>query len=163
MRVLVIDDSDVARAQLRHILSSAGMEVFEQASAIGATRTIVQHDIDVALVDVSMPGLSGDKLVSVLRSNPRLYRLRVVLVSAKSAEELRELGLKSGADAVLSKSQVASQLVDLLRVLTPPLAGPPSSRQLSGPPSSRQGPPSSGEPSGPSSSRPVSIRRLPNA
>lgn len=129
MRVLVIDDSDVARSQLRYILGVAGIEVFEQSSAIGATRAIMTHDIDVALVDVSMPGLSGDKLVSALRSNPRLHRLRIVLVSGRSSEELRELGLRSGADAVLSKAQVPSQLVDLMYALVPPVSVPRSSRR----------------------------------
>jgi two-component system chemotaxis response regulator CheY len=119
MRVLIIDDSALARAQLRTLLMEAGMEVFEQPSAIGATRNIIQNRIDVALVDVTMPGLSGDKLVGVLRQNPRLQGLLIVLVSAKSSEELRAIGDKAGADAVVSKEQVGTDLVKLLRRLQP--------------------------------------------
>ena len=114
MNVLIIDDSDLARAQLRRILSAAGMKVFEQPSAIGATRAILQHGVDIALVDVSMPGLSGDKLVKVLRDNPRLDGLIIVVVSAKPEAELHALVDIAGANAVLSKSRVEDELVQVL-------------------------------------------------
>jgi two-component system chemotaxis sensor kinase CheA len=130
VKVLIIDDSELARVQLRRLLRGAGFQVFEQPSAIGATRNISQNGIDVALVDVSMPGLSGDKLVGVLRGNPRLKGLRIVLVSAKDEKELQTLAVETGADAVLSKAQVETDLVDLLaRLDLGPPAAPHDSRR----------------------------------
>ncbi len=117
MKVLVIDDSDLARAHVRRLLERTGMEVFEQPSAIGATRNILQNGIDAAVIDVSMPGLSGDKLVSVLRKNPRLRQLVVVIISGKSWEELEEVAGHAGADALLTKDRVEHDLPDLLRKL----------------------------------------------
>ncbi len=119
MRVLVIDDSPVARAALRQHLLDGGMEVFELPSAIGATREITRNRIDAAVVDVSMPGLSGDKLVSVLRSNARLKDLVIVLVSAKPTAELEEIERTCACDAVLSKDDVKEKLVAVLRRLRP--------------------------------------------
>ncbi len=123
MRVLVIDDSELARAQLRELLTDAGMEVFEQPSAIGATRALIQNDIDAALIDVTMPGLSGDKLVGVLRRNARLDGLLIILISARSWEELRAVADHSGADALLPKEQVGTELVKLLQRLGPISSG----------------------------------------
>jgi CheY-like chemotaxis protein len=121
--VLIIDDSELARAHLRRILSGVRMKVFEQASAIGATRAILRHAIDVALVDVSMPGLSGDKLVRLLRDNPRLEGLVIVVVSAKPESELRHLVGPTGANAVLSKDRVEDDLTQVLVRHCPKLKG----------------------------------------
>ncbi len=129
MKVLVIDDSELARAQIRKVLTDAGIEVFEQPSAIGATHNILHHHIDAVLVDITMPGLSGDKLVGILRQNPRLQGLLVILVSAKSPQELRAIADHSGADALMPKEQVATELVPLLHELYTRFAGRPQSRR----------------------------------
>ncbi|HSC86229.1 MAG TPA: response regulator [Polyangiaceae bacterium] len=117
LRVLVIDDSDLARAHLCAIASSAGMEVFEQTSAIGATRTILRNEIEVVIVDISMPGLSGDRLIQLLRDNKRFARLAIVVVSAKPAGELAEFEKALAVDAVLSKERAEAELSPLLREL----------------------------------------------
>jgi len=124
MRVLVIDDSPVARTALRQHLEHAAVDVFDLASAIGATRAILQNGIDAVVVDVSMPGLSGDKLVDVLRSNSRLRGLVIVLVSAKPSAELREIARTCACDGVLSKDEVDGQLVPLLKRLVLSKADP---------------------------------------
>jgi CheY-like chemotaxis protein len=117
LRVLVIDDSDLARAHLLRIVADAGMEGFEQASGIGATRTILRNEIEVVVVDISMPGLSGDRLISLLRENKRFGRLAIVVVSAKPAEELEALERELQVEAVLSKERAENELAALLRSL----------------------------------------------
>lgn len=113
----MIDDSPVARSALRQHLEHAAIDVFDLASAIGATRAILQNGIDAVVVDVSMPGLSGDKLVEVLRRNSRLKGLAIVLVSAKPSEELQEIARTCACDGVLSKEEVEGKLVPLLKRL----------------------------------------------
>src|SRR5262245_15144695 len=87
-RVLVIDDSVSARTAAKDVLVHAGFEVYALPSAIGATRLILRNRIEAVVVDLSMPGLSGDRLVALIRQNPRLRELIVVIVSGESAEEL---------------------------------------------------------------------------
>jgi len=115
LKVLVIDDSDLAREHLRGILSGAGMEVFELPSAIGATREVMRNGIDAAVIDISLPGLSGDRLVGLLRSNRKLAHLVIVVVSARTTDELA--GLNVGADAVIPKENAARELTGTLRAL----------------------------------------------
>lgn len=117
MRVLVIDDSEVARAYIRRVLENVGATVFEQPSAIGATRNILQNQVEAVVVDVTMPGLSGDRLVEVLKNNQRLKGLVVVLVSGKPFEELQAIEQESRADAVLSKDEIESRLAKTLNRL----------------------------------------------
>ena len=99
---------------LRRVLTAAGMTVFEQASAIGATRSIRNNGIDIVLVDVTMPGLSGDKLVALLRHNPRFRRLIIVVVSAEDMGELEVLVGPDGANAVVPRDRVEHELVHVL-------------------------------------------------
>jgi len=110
MRILIIDDDDVAREVLSLTLKQSGHKVFELATAIGATRAIFEHDIEAVVVDVNLPDISGDKLARVLRQNPRGSRLGIVLVSSRPIEELRALATVAQADAVLSKADIRSRL-----------------------------------------------------
>jgi CheY-like chemotaxis protein len=110
MRILIIDDDDIARELLSSTLKQSGHEVFELATAIGATRSIFEHDIEAVVVDVNLPDISGDKLARVLRQNSRGSKLGIVLVSSRPIEELRALAKVCQADAVVSKSDIRSRL-----------------------------------------------------
>ena len=110
MRILIIDDDDIVRELLSSILKRAGHTVFELATAIGATRSIFEHDIDAVVVDVNLPDISGDKLARVLRQNSRGARLGIVLVSSLPIDELRALAMVAQADAVCSKADIRARL-----------------------------------------------------
>lgn len=112
--VLIIDDSPAARAAIAATLRIAGYCVFELASAIGATRMILRNNIAAVIVDLGMPGLSGDKLVGLLRSNPRLSQLVVIVVSGQDSAELQRIANECPVDAVLPKRDVNSRLIYLL-------------------------------------------------
>lgn len=112
--VLVIDDSDIARSYMAGLLSDAEYEVFDQPSAIGATRAIREHSIEAVVVDVSMPGLSGDKLVGVLRKNQRLDGLVIIVVTGKTSDEVAGLSELEEADAILFKDGLDTTLVRTL-------------------------------------------------
>ena len=60
MRVLVIDDDDIAREQLCSTLQAAGHETFELQSSIGATRCIHEQKVDAVVLDVMLPTVNGD-------------------------------------------------------------------------------------------------------
>jgi len=109
--VLVIDDSEVARAMMVNLLKDAGIGTLSLASAIGATRLILRSGVRVVVADISMPGLSGDKLVRVLRGVRRLEYLKIVLVSGLSDTELQEVRLLPGVDVVLAKRDIGTSLV----------------------------------------------------
>lgn len=115
--VLIIDDSPAARASIAAMLRIAGYGVFELSSAIGATRMILRNNIAAVIVDLGMPGLSGDKLVGLLRANPRLSQLVVIVASGQSGEELERIKNECPVDAVLSKREVSGRLVHLLESL----------------------------------------------
>ena len=113
--VLVIDDDDIARELVVSILKDAGFNTFDLPSPIGATRTVLDNEVQVVVLDLLMPVLSGDKLAKMLRSNPRLNKLVIVLVSGCELHELQQAALQVKANAVVAKSALRTGLVPAIR------------------------------------------------
>ena len=112
VRVLVIDDDDIARMAMVDLLESAGLQVSDLPSPIGATQKLLQEQIDVVVLDVMMPSLRGDKLATLLRKNPRLQHLGVILVTGALPDELQEVAGQVEAHAVIEKARIDETLVD---------------------------------------------------
>ena len=101
--VLVIDDSEIARDEVSRVLRAAGFHVVALRSPIGATQAIVRQKARVVVVDVFMPTLRGDRLLTLLRKNQRLGHLGIILMSGHAERELDPLQLELQADAVVAK------------------------------------------------------------
>jgi DNA-binding NarL/FixJ family response regulator len=105
--VLVIDDSDISRAEMTRVLEAAGMTVIGLASPIGATRVMLGGNVKAVVIDVEMPSLRGDRLAALFRGNPRMNGIGVVLVSGEKSEELMRLKIEARADDAVSKTSLA--------------------------------------------------------
>lgn len=115
MKALVIDDDDIARELIVSVLEDGGYETFDLPSPIGATQVIIDRGIEIVVLDLFMPAMSGDKLAKMLRSNPRLQALTIVLVSSCDIAQLQDLADSVKADAVVPKHEIRT---GLLRELT---------------------------------------------
>ncbi|WP_437677798.1 response regulator [Sorangium sp. So ce131] len=116
--VLVIDDSEIAREEVCRVLRGAGYQVVALPSPIGATQAIVRQKARIVVVDVFMPTIRGDRLLTLFRKNQRLGHLSVILMSGHSEQELQHLQMEVQADAILSKRHL-----DRLPALVKRLAG----------------------------------------
>jgi CheY-like chemotaxis protein len=112
LRVLVIDDDDIARTAMVELLASAGYQVSQLPSPIGATQKLLQEQIDVVVLDVMMPSLRGDKLATLLRKNPRLQHLGVILVTGALPDEIKDVANQLMAHAVLDKAGLEGSLIE---------------------------------------------------
>lgn len=112
-RVLVIADSEDMREQLIGLLSREDFIVFDQPSAIGATRSIRLNGIRAVVIDIDVPGFPASKLISVLRENPRLAGLVVVVITPDSDDQRAVLGLES-ANAIVSQNSLEYRLCPVL-------------------------------------------------
>lgn len=112
--VLVIDDSDISRAEMTRVLEEAGLDVISLASPIGATRVILNGNVSAVVIDVEMPSLRGDRLAALFRGNPRMNSIGVVLVSGESGEDLNRLAAEARADEAVAKTALA-RLPDAVR------------------------------------------------
>ena len=107
-RILVVDDDEPTRTLLRRLLSIEGYEIAEAADGASALAQIGEDRPDLLLLDVMMPGQDGIDLLTQLR---RTSDVGVILLSAKSGESDRVLGLRSGADDYVVKPFSTAELL----------------------------------------------------
>jgi len=112
IHVLVIDDDEIAREYMCDVLRKAGFHVDDMPSSIGVTSRVTRDHYNVVVIDVMMPAIRGDKLATLLRKNPQLRNLGVVMVSGAPREELEQLGSEIDASRVVSKANARTQRVD---------------------------------------------------
>jgi CheY-like chemotaxis protein len=115
-RVLIIDDDEIVGEAMREILARAGHEVTAVPTAIGATQVILREHVRVVVLDIHMPSISGDKLAQLLRKNPRLKHIGIILVSGIEQKQLEALASEVSADAVVSKHKMRSDLATAVGV-----------------------------------------------
>ncbi|HMA95672.1 MAG TPA: hypothetical protein VKP30_23445 [Polyangiaceae bacterium] len=116
-RVLVISDGGSSRIQIVRLLGDAGYVLYEQPSAIGVTRMIVHHGIAAVVIEATRHGLSCDKLIALLRNNPRLEGLLIVVVAAIEGVNQASTLEQEQPDAVVLLDQMESRLVPTLKRL----------------------------------------------
>jgi DNA-binding response OmpR family regulator len=114
LRVLVIDDRIEEFDGLRVILEEEGFDVTMTSSPFELATLVGRHDPDVLLVDVNMPGVSGETVVThreVLRTDAPF-----LLFSGRSTHELAQLTLELGADGYISKGDDLQASLDRIRL-----------------------------------------------
>ena len=103
VRVLVVDDFPDNIKLLAHELTELGYEVAVADNGIEALRTAAADPPDVILLDVMMPGMDGIEVCQCLRSDDRLCRIPIILVTASDSDEDLVRGLDAGADDYVTK------------------------------------------------------------
>jgi len=111
-RILVVDDSGLARRRARSILEPAGFEVLEAEDGIAAIESYFVSKPDVVLLDLVMKGMYGLDVLSKLRQlDPAA---KVIVVSADVQTSSHEMVADAGAAGFLVKPLDADQIVALV-------------------------------------------------
>ncbi|MCA1293842.1 response regulator transcription factor [Paenibacillus sp. alder61] len=98
--ILLADDDPDIVALLKLFLEKEDLVVIEAYNGAQAWTCIRERRIDLAVIDIMMPGLDGIQLLKQLRTN---YKMPVIMISAKSQDSDKILGLQLGADDFLAK------------------------------------------------------------
>lgn len=114
-RVVLADDHKIVRDGLKRILAATSdLEVAAEAGDGDALLALVKAgDYDVALVDMSMPGLSGIALIKRLKLEKA--KLRILVLSMHGEQQYAARALKAGASGYLNKDSAAELLVGAIR------------------------------------------------
>ena len=102
-RVLVVDDSLTVRELERKLLDHHGFEVEVAVDGMDGWNAVRSDPFDLVVTDVDMPRMDGIELVALIKRDPSLRNLPVMIVSYKDREEDRRRGLDAGADYYLTK------------------------------------------------------------
>ena len=115
MRILVVDDSAVARGAIRRDLKGSGYEILEATTGEEALRRLAMDWPALIVLDVHMPGMDGFETCRRIRALEELVRptaaaVPVIFVTADDTEAGRRQGFEAGAVDFLGKPFQAGQL-----------------------------------------------------
>jgi two-component system response regulator PhoP len=125
MRILVVEDEPALRDQLRNQLEARGYSVDTAADGEDGLFLGREYPMDLAIIDLGLPRLSGIELIRQLRALERVFP--ILILTARDAWQDKVEGLESGADDYLTKPFHSAELLARINALLRRAAGHGSS------------------------------------
>ena len=101
--LLIVDDDRSARDGLRSIFETAGHKTITVRDAPEALRLLREQSCDLVMLDVELPDVDGLALCRLVRAQPKLKQLPLVVFSANDSEGLKVQAFTAGADDYIVK------------------------------------------------------------
>jgi DNA-binding response OmpR family regulator len=113
--ILVVDDLQDMRRFISKIVSSHGYRIITAINGEDALEKIKTTVPDLIVTDWMMPRMSGVELVQKVKADEKLKGIPMVLLTAKSDEESKTIGIDSGADGFIGKPFSEMELISVVR------------------------------------------------
>jgi CheY-like chemotaxis protein len=104
LKVMVVDDDATTLQVTSAVLEQRGYEVLTRDSALGTTMAILRERPEVVLLDVHMPGLTGDRIAELVGPRKGKRAPVVILHSGSNRAELEALAARCGAAGIIEKT-----------------------------------------------------------
>ncbi len=101
--ILTVDDEVHILELLKYNLETAGYQVIQAETGEAALEILYHMKIDAVLLDLMLPKIDGLEVLRCIRSNARIKKMPVIMLTAKSDEFDKVLGLEMGADDYIAK------------------------------------------------------------
>jgi CheY-like chemotaxis protein len=127
-RVLIVDDSRMARESAARLLYAGGYQTVAAEDGWDAWDVLGERRFDAVVTALEMPRVDGFQLIARIRHEPTLRGLPIVVLSSRTSQATRQRALAAGANAFLPKSRHKRSLVEavascLREQALPPAAG----------------------------------------
>lgn len=117
-RILVVEDEDNIAMALEFLLDREGHSHSRHSGGRTALAAIRTERPDLVLLDVMLPDMSGYEIVELLRADPGLSDVRILLMTARGSVVEKRRGLALGADGFIAKPFELSELrAEMMRLL----------------------------------------------
>jgi len=115
LELLMVDDHTIVRDGLKRVLSGACAEwrITEAGTGFQALECLRRQRFDLAIVDLSMPGMSGLDLIRRIKAE--YAAVRVLVLSMHAEEQYAMRAFKAGANGYVTKDSAAAELVSAVR------------------------------------------------
>lgn len=113
-RVLVVDDDQQLLGAIANGLTARGYEVHTASTGEDALDMLARHDVDLILVDLGLPGISGREVISTVRQT---LDVPVIVLSVRDAQEDKVAALDAGADDYVTKPFDTPELLARMRAV----------------------------------------------
>jgi two-component system KDP operon response regulator KdpE len=119
-KLLIVDDEPALRKALRTSLTASGFEVSEARNGDEALALLPQAPVDLVLLDINMPGVSGIEVCRRIRGMS--MHTGIVMVTVRDSEEDKVQALEAGADDFITKPYRLREMVARLHAVLRRLA-----------------------------------------
>lgn len=112
--ILVVEDENTLREALAYLLKKEGYQVTEAADGEIALSKFESSDIDLIILDLMLPGISGTEVCKRIR---KVSNVPIIMLTAKDAEIDKVVGLEIGADDYITKPYSTSELLARMKAV----------------------------------------------
>lgn len=118
-RIVLADDQGLFRSTLRMLVDAEpDLEVVAEArNGAEAVRAVRRHTPDVAVLDISMPGIDGISAARAISADPLLKATRVMMLTTFERDDIVAAALRAGASGFLGKDAEPQSLLDAIRAI----------------------------------------------
>ncbi len=102
-KILVVDDNTDTLTIIREALEHEGHDVYQEIVGTYAVHQVREHNPDVILLDIDLPGLNGLEICKHIRSDPAIAKIPIIFITASAQDQDIIVGLKAGADDYVVK------------------------------------------------------------
>ena len=102
-RILVVDDEQDILRLISYNLKKHGYQTDEVRDGEEALRKVRDHPYQLIILDLMLPGLSGMEICRILKRDPKTMKIPIIMLTARSEEMDKVMGLESGADDYITK------------------------------------------------------------
>ncbi|MCB1673078.1 MAG: response regulator, partial [Pseudomonadales bacterium] len=115
--VMVVDDSVTVRKVTSRLLERHGYEVVLAKDGLDAITKLEDIRPDIMLLDIEMPRMDGFEVASLVRHNPNLVGLPIIMITSRTGEKHRERAFQIGVNAYMGKPFQEQQLLETISEL----------------------------------------------
>lgn len=115
--VLTVEDETNILELLKYNLENNGYDVVQASSGEVAISLLENAFVDIILLDIMLPGMDGLEVLKIIRSNPRWSKIPVIMLTAKTEEIDKVVGLEVGADDYISKPFGVHELIARIKAV----------------------------------------------
>ena len=115
-KILIVDDSETLRSQLRKALEEAGPEVVEGYDGVNGLETLNSNpDVQLILCDVNMPEMDGLTMLGKVAENDSFNKIPIFMLTTESNADMKEKGKAVGVKAWVTKPFVPEKLLGAVK------------------------------------------------
>lgn len=113
-RVLVVEDEQSLREPLVYLLKKEGFDTLEAADGLQAVDIFNANEVDLILLDLMLPGISGNEVCRIIRQTSQVP---IIMLTAKDSEIDKVVGLEIGADDYVTKPYSTRELLARMKAV----------------------------------------------
>ena len=116
MKVLIADDHSLIRSAMKVLMESNGYEVVaEAANGTDTVQLARKHEVDLIILDITMPGLDGLEVINRIRASG--IETRILVLTSQSPLFYSQRCMKAGAAGFITKSQDLTELLRAVKII----------------------------------------------